>query len=408
MSYFIQKNPEGSVTTPKGYRASGVAAGIKKSVKLDLGVLVSDVPFQVAGVFTKNQLKGHSLLVAQKHLEEGVGQAVWVNSGNANACTGKRGWDDAMAICKHTALALQIPRHHVIPSSTGVIGEFMPVAKIKDGIDKACQALSVEGGAIMAEAIMTTDTQPKYTARTINIDGHVIAIGGIAKGSGMIHPNMATMLAYIATDARIQSAHLKKFLTIAVEKSFNRLSIDGDTSCDDTVLLLANGLSEAADIEFDQDESSVAFQEALNELCLELTMKMAEDGEGVNHVVTIHVEGATRREHARLIACSIAKSPLVKTALYGLDPNWGRFINAAGYSGINFDPNTVDFWIENIQVMKNGMRAEYNEDDAHRKMEEKQYSVYLNLNQGTEKDFYITTDFSNEYININADYRNRT
>ncbi len=408
MAYTIQKQPDGSVTSPKGFQASGVAAGIKKSGKLDLGLLVCEIPFQVAGVFTANQLKGNSLLLTQKNIEDGIGQAVWVNSGNANACTGLRGWEDALELCDHTAKTLKMDPENVLPSSTGVIGEFMPVDSIKNGIIEASQSLSPNGGSRMAEAIMTTDTKPKYTARTLNIEGHNLTLGGIAKGSGMIHPNMATMLAYITTDAKISAKHLKEFLSIAVEKSFNRLSIDGDTSCDDTVLLMANGLSEMQEITLDGGAGRIAFQEALNELCLDLTLEIAKDGEGVNHVVFLHVEGANTNADAKQIACSMAKSPLLKTALYGLDPNWGRFITAAGYSGVEFDPGKANLWIENIQVMKKGMRAEYNENDAHAVMKKSQYSIYLYLNQGDGSDFYITTDLSHEYIDINADYRNRT
>ncbi|MGI6455682.1 MAG: bifunctional glutamate N-acetyltransferase/amino-acid acetyltransferase ArgJ [bacterium] len=405
--HHIQTLDQGSVTSPRGFRAAGVACGIKKSGWLDLGILVSDTPCAAAGVFTRNAVKGASLQVTQRHLKQGTAQAVVVNSGNANACTGERGIQDAITLSTMLAQRLNLKPEDVLPSSTGVIGQFLPLEKLQQGIEHALPRLSDEGGIEMAKAIMTTDTVLKYSARLVEIEGKTFTIGGIAKGSGMIHPNMATMLAYLTTDARVDAPTLNIFLKAAVDSSFNRLSIDGDTSCCDTVLLLANGTQEGVEISLNTHTGYV-FLEALKSLCLELTMKMAFDGEGVTTVVKIHIENAPTQEDARRIACTIAKSPLVKTAIHGQDPNWGRFLNALGYSGAAVNPGKVDMWIGKVQVMKNGMKAEYSEEEAHQVMKNEEYEVRLNLNQGSCHDFYITTDFSKEYIDINADYRNRT
>jgi glutamate N-acetyltransferase/amino-acid N-acetyltransferase len=408
MSRKIEKIESGSVTTPKGFKAAGIASGIKKSGKLDLGLLFSQVRCAAAGVFTTNVLKGASLLVSREHLTDGHAQAVIVNSGNANASTGERGMLDAREMCCCTARYLDIPAHDVLPSSTGVIGEYLPLPAIRTGIESLVPRLHENGGEEMARAIMTTDTVPKLTARRVTVEGHSFSIGGIAKGAGMIHPNMATMLVFLTTDARVNSSALHMFLMEAVDKSFNRLTIDGDTSCDDTVLLLANGLASGVEIVPDGDAIADAFREALQDLCLDLTLQLARDGEGVTKVVTIRVKGARTGDDAVRIARSMATSSLVKTAFHGQDPNWGRLITAAGYAGVSFDPNQTDMWIGNVNVMKNGERAMYEEIDAAAIMQQADYEVLIDLKQGDAKDFYITTDLSNAYIDINADYRHRT
>jgi glutamate N-acetyltransferase/amino-acid N-acetyltransferase len=332
--------------------------------------------------------------------------AVVANSGNANACTGERGLQDAREMAAHAAQLLNVSPQDVLPSSTGVIGVFLPMKLVKEGIDLATQRLDDDGGIDMAQAIRTTDTVSKFTGRKVTTDEGEFTIGGIAKGAGMIHPNMATMLVYITTDAKVDSASLNTMLTTAVNQSFNRFTIDGDTSCDDTVLLMANGLSNV-DIA-SSPTLTQAFQEALNDLCLELTYQLARDGEGVTKVATIHVTNTPTKEDAATIARAIAISPLVKTALYGEDPNWGRIINAAGYSGVVFDPTKVSLKIGEVMVMQDGMRTDYKEEAAHNEMKEPEIEITLNLNQGNESDFYITTDFTNAYVDINADYRNRT
>ncbi len=408
MAFSFSAVENGGVTTPKGFKAAGVAAGIKSKGALDLGFLISQVRCPVAGVFTTNQLKGASLLVTREHLADGYGQVVIVNSGNANACTGERGLLDAREIARYLGRKLGIPAQDVLPSSTGVIGVFLPLPIIRDAIDKAIPLFDENSGADMSRAIMTTDTVPKTAAYKVVVDNRLFSIGGTAKGAGMIMPNMATMLSYITTDVRISPENLQIFLNNAVAKSYNRLTIDGDTSCDDTVLLMANGLSDSTEIAPGCGEVAEAFQEALNKLCLDLTLQLARDGEGVTKVAYIRVRGTRREEDALTAARSIANSPLVKTAIHGCDPNWGRILTAAGYSGVEFDPGIVDLWIGNVQVMQSGRPANFEEEDAYNVMRGTEYDIVIDLHQGDYDDFYITTDFSKEYIDINADYRHRT
>lgn len=405
-TYTIETLSSGTCTSPQGFTASGVACGIKKGSQLDLGILFSQTRCSVAGVFTTNVLKGASLLVTHESIQDGYAHAVVVNSGNANACTGEQGMQDAREMAAHAAQLLNVSPQDVLPSSTGVIGVHLPMQWVKEGIDLATQRLDVQGGIDMAQAIRTTDTVSKFAGRQIKTGAGEFTIGGIAKGAGMIHPNMATMLVYITTDAKVDSPLLQAMLTAAVNRSFNRFTIDGDTSCDDTVLLMSNGLSGV-----DVSSSPIieqAFQEALNYLCLDLTYQLARDGEGVTKVATIHITHAPSKETATTIARAVAISPLVKTALYGEDPNWGRIINAAGYSGAAFDPMKASLKIGDVMVMENGMRTDYEEEVAHNVMKEPEIEITLDLNQGDESDFYITTDFTNEYVDINADYRNRT
>lgn len=404
----IHSIENGSVTSPKGYKACGVAAGIKTSGKLDIGFLVSQTRCPVAGVFTTNQLKGASLLVTREHISDGYGQAIIVNSGCANACTSERGLLDAREMTRHLGRKLNIASQDVLPSSTGVIGVYLPLPKIRDAIDRAIPLLRSDGGEEMASAIMTTDTVIKSVAKKVTVEGHEFTIGGCAKGAGMIMPMMATMLSFITTDARISPQNLKIFLKEAVERSYNRLTIDGDTSCDDTVLLMANGLSDSTEIVPEMGQLAEAFQDALNQVCHELVMKLAHDGEGVTKVATIQVRGTRTQADALKIARSIANSPLVKTAMHGSDPNWGRILTAAGYCGVEFDTNLVDLWIGDIQMMHHGAPASFDEAAAHNLMLQSDYEITIDLRQGEESDFYITTDFSKEYVDINADYRHRT
>ncbi|MBN2330065.1 MAG: bifunctional glutamate N-acetyltransferase/amino-acid acetyltransferase ArgJ [Candidatus Omnitrophica bacterium] len=408
MSYTIQRIENGGATSAKGFKAAGASAGIKTGGKLDIGILASQVRCPTAGVFTTNQLKGASLLITKEHLSDGYGQVVFVNSGCANACTGERGFLDAREIARHLARKLNIAATDVLPSSTGVIGVYLPLPNIREAIDRALPHLREDGGLEMAQAIMTTDTVPKSTARKVTVDGHQFILGGCAKGAGMIQPMMATMLSYITTDARISPQNLSIFLKNAVDRSFNRLTIDGDTSCCDTVLLMANGLSSSVEIAPDGGPAGEAFQEALNDLCRDLAMRLARDGEGVTKAVTIQVRGTRTRDDAIRIARAIANSPLVKTAIHGCDPNWGRILTAAGYSGVAFDVNRVDLWIGRIQMMHHGEPARFDEAEVHDLMKNTDYEIVVDLHQGEEGDFYITTDLSKEYIDINADYRHRT
>ncbi len=408
MKYEIKPIENGNATSAQGFKAAGIAAGIKKSGKPDLGILVSQVRCSAAGMFTTNQLKGASLLVTREHLADGHAQALIVNSGNANACTSGRGLVDAREMARCLARPLGIAMQDVLPNSTGVIGIYLPLPLIREGVEKLIPRLSEDGGLELAQAMMTTDTVPKTSARRVVVEGHAFTVGGCAKGAGMIMPNMATMLAFLTTDARVSPQNLSWFLKEAVENSFNRLSIDGDTSCCDSALLMANGLSDSTEILPERDLVSEAFLAALKEVCLDLTKQLARDGEGVTKVATIQVKGARTPEDARRAARSIANSPLVKTAVHGCDPNWGRIITAAGYSGAEFDPGRCALWIGGIQMMHHGEPAGFDEAAAHAVMQGGEYTITLDLGQGDGSDFYIMTDLSKAYIDINADYRHRT
>lgn len=399
---------DGGVTAPKGFTAAGVAAGIKSGGKLDVSLLVSQVRCAAAAVFTTNQLKGASLLVGREHLEDRHAQAVIVNSGNANACTGERGLLDAQEMCRTLARLMNIPVTDIIPCSTGVIGIFLPLANVRKGIETAFDQLSKEGHKAMAEAILTTDLVPKESAYKIVAEGCEVHLGGCAKGSGMIHPNMATMFCFLTTDARIAPETLDTWLRDAVNQSFNRITVDGDTSCCDTVLILANGLGSGREIGDDDSDLCVQFKKALRHITWDLARAIACDGEGVQRTCLIKVRGTKSNEDATTIARAIAQSPLYKTAMAGGDPNWGRIINAAGYSGVQFDPNQVDLWIGDIKVMDRGMRATYEEADAAAVFSKKEFEVSLDLHQGTGESWYYTTDLTQGYIDINADYRHRT
>ncbi len=406
MAYTVETIEPGGVAAPQGFRAGGVAASIKTNGALDVGVVISDTRCSAAGVFTTNRLKGASLLTTRQSIQDGFAQAVYVNSGNANACTGEQGKRDAQTIARHIAKALKLPEADVLPNSTGVIGVNLPVENILAGLDELLPRLSEDGSADFATAMMTTDTVAKYSARRVTVDGQTFTIGAAAKGSGMIHPNMATMLSFITTDAELPSQDASNYLQAACDLTFNRLTIDGDTSCDDTVLLLANGTS---GVTIDPDgESGQAFEEALNGLCRDMVLRLAHDGEGVTTVAYIKVEGAACKDDAAQIAKTIAISPLVKTALHGCDPNWGRIINAAGYSGVDIDLDKADLWLNDVHLFSNGQPAQFSEEEAHQIMLGDEYTFRLALNAGDAADWYITTDFSKDYVDINADYRHRT
>ncbi|MBI1388311.1 MAG: bifunctional glutamate N-acetyltransferase/amino-acid acetyltransferase ArgJ [bacterium] len=406
MVHSIEVIAEGGVATPAGFKAGGLAAGIKKSGAPDLAALVSDTPCAAGGVFTTNALKGASLMVTRERVQLGRAQAVWVNSGNANSCTGEDGLQAARELSAYLAQRLGIDAALTLPNSTGVIGVPLPLDKIRAGMDSLAGSLSAAGGPAFARAIMTTDTVPKSSARRVNVNGKTFSLGASAKGAGMIHPNMATMLTYITTDAALEPGFTQNQIAAACAKTFNRFTIDGDTSCCDTVLLLANGAS-GVSIEPGSEEAA-AFAEALHDLCWELTRKLARDGEGVTKAVLIRVEGAPGDAEAVTIARSIATSPLVKTALHAADPNWGRIVNAAGYSGAAFDIAKIDVFIGETAVMKRGAPVAFSESEVHAYMQQDELIVRLALNQGAGEGFYLTTDFSKEYVDINADYRNRT
>ncbi|MCS6963262.1 bifunctional glutamate N-acetyltransferase/amino-acid acetyltransferase ArgJ [Thermoflexus sp.] len=397
-----------SVTAPQGFRAAGVACGIKNSGALDLALVASARPCTAAGVFTTNQIKAAPVRYDQVLLARRRAgfRAVVINSGNANACTGPKGLSDVYSVTELAGFLLGFPPDTILVMSTGVIGVPLPVDKIRAGLMRAVPALSEEGGEAAARAIMTTDTRPKMGVRRLTLHGVPVTIGGMAKGAGMIHPHMATMLALITTDAEIDPDHLEALLRAAVDASFHRISVDGDQSTNDTVMILANGASGAR-----VDERSMPlFQEALTDLCIELAKAIVQDGEGATKLVEIRVRGARTPEEARWIARHIARSPLVKTAFYGEDPNWGRILAAAGSAGVTFDSDAVSLWIQReneppLLLFDRGSPAFYFEEEARRIFQAPSFRVLIDLGLGEGENWVWTCDLSHDYVSINGSYR---
>ena len=399
------KQIDGGITAVPGIRAAGIHAGIKAADAKDVTLIVTDVPATAAGVFTKNSVTAAPVLVCRAHLSDGRAQAVIINSGNANACTGEVGMTNAQRMAAATAEQLGIDANLVLVSSTGVIGQQLPMDKIESGIQAAANALSTEGGADAAEAIMTTDTHPKSVAIEIEVDGVSVRIGGIAKGSGMIAPNMATMLSYLTTDARINAETLQAALNRVVDDTYNLLTVDTDRSTNDTVLILATGHAENADILAADGEDYEAFCEGLLFVCTELVKMLARDGEGATKLVEVIVKHAKNRDDAEKAARAVAESPLVKTAVFANDANWGRIMMAIGKSGAEFDPYQVDVWLADYQLVQNGMDAGYDEDKATALFSQDPVRITIDLCAGDAAVTMWTCDYSYDYIRINADYR---
>lgn len=394
---------EGGITAPQGFKASGVKARIRYNRK-DLAVIFSDVPAVAAGVFTTNKIKAAPVVLSAKNLADGVAQAIVVNSGNANACTGEEGMKMAMDMVQATADALGIKLEDVAVASTGVIGEELPMDRILPGIAEAAGTLSYTGSADVAEAIMTTDRMPKEMALTCEIGGKKVTIGGIAKGSGMIRPNMATMLSFLTSDVKIEASLLKKALKTAADKTFNMVSVDGDTSTNDTLIILANGLAGNSEISQEDDDYQV-FLKTLTEVCETLAKMIAGDGEGATKLVEVAVKNALTEEDAKKVAMAVANSNLVKTAIYGHDANWGRIIGAVGYSGAEIDPEKIDIFLGDVKVAENGIGLKFSEERAKSVLEENSVVITVDLKLGTVDATAWTCDFSEEYVRINADYR---
>jgi len=395
---------DGGVTAPEGFFATGVACGIKKDGKMDLALVCSEDTAAAAGVFTKNVVKGHSLLVTMDNIKNGYANAVVINSGNANACVGEKGYNDALEIASHTASLLDCDPSMILLGSTGVIGQPLNVEAIKKGVEEAVENMTPEGGKDAAAAIMTTDLIDKQIAVEIELKGTKVKVGGMAKGSGMIHPNMATMIGIITTDADISKTFLQRALRDCVKRSFNRISVDGDTSVCDMVLILANGQAENDSIIID-DASYAEFKKALDFVCSYLSKLIAKDGEGATKLVEIEAKGASSEEDAYKIVCSVAKSPLVKTAIFGEDANWGRIITAAGYSGANFDPTKVDIYLGDLLVCKDGCGLPFDEEQAKNILKKEEIKITIDLNLNNFSDRMWTCDFSYDYIKINGSYR---
>ena len=392
------------VTAPLGFRASGVACGIKKNGERDLALVVSDIPATCAGIFTKNVVKGHSLKWTMKAVSRGTARAVAINSGCANACVGEDGDRDAYEMARMVSRLVGCEAEDVLLGSTGVIGYRLDLEKIKNGLQEAFRLLSGDGGNDAARAVMTTDTFPKESSRAYEYGGQTITIGGMAKGSGMIHPDMATMISVITTDANISREMLDRALRDTAEVSYNRISVDGDTSVCDKVLVLANGLAGNPVIESDGPAYD-AFLGALKEVAVELAKMLARDGEGATKLIEINVKNAPDKEMAHLVLNAIAKSPLVKTAIHGCDANWGRIITAAGYSGAGFDPEKVDISLGDVLVCKSGMAVPFDEAAALEVLRAPEVVITLDMNQGAVSDRIWTCDLTCDYIRINGSYR---
>ncbi len=399
----MSKRTEGGIAAPAGFRAAGARAGLKKQ-GLDIALIVSDTPAAMAGVFTTNKVQGATVGLCRERLKSRRGQAIVVNSKNANACTGAQGRRDAERMAALTADALGLTPDLVYVASTGVIGVPLPMDKIAAGIARVVPALSREGADDAMRAIMTTDTREKQTACETVVDGRTVRVGGMAKGAGMIEPNMATMLAFLTTDAAVDPAALQTALADAVGQSFNKITVDGDQSCNDTVLLMANGLAGNTPLTPAHPDWP-AFADALNRLTLDLALMIARDGEGATKFVTVRVCGAASDADARRIARSVANSLLVKTSWFGEDPNWGRIIDAAGYAGADMDPERVDIRFDDLLCVRNGCLApDVSLSALEAVLKQKEFTVRIDLNLGAGTDLAYTCDCSVEYVRINSDY----
>lgn len=402
---------DGGVTAAKGFYASGVEANIKYSNRKDMAMIYSEKPCMAAGTFTTNVVKAAPVLWDKDIVTNSpYAQAVVVNAGIANACTGKQGMDYCAQEAKKASEVLQVPENAVLVGSTGVIGMQLPIDKICAGIEKLAEAKdnTIEAGHIAAQSIMTTDTVSKEIAVTIELDGKEVTIGGMCKGSGMIHPNMCTMLAYITTDASISKELLQEALSTSVKDTYNMITVDGDTSTNDTCLLLANGMAGNNEIT-KKDDSYNIFFEALHYVNTYLAKKMAGDGEGATKLFEAKVVNAKSKEDARTLSRAIVGSNLSKAAIYGCDANFGRFLCAMGYSGAQFDQNDVELFFESengtLKVFDKGVPLEFDEEKALKIMQAEAVTVFVNMNEGESEATAWGCDLTYDYVKINADYR---
>jgi glutamate N-acetyltransferase / amino-acid N-acetyltransferase len=384
-----------SVTLPKGFVAGTTRAGLKKAGE-DLAVIVSERPAVAAAVFTTNLVQAAPVLVSKEHLRYRTHRAIVVNSGGANACTGEAGLNDARRTAALVADKLGCKPEEVLVASTGVIGQRLKMELLESGLDTLLANLSREAGNRVAEAIMTTDTRPKRANRRLKLGGKTVTIAGVAKGAGMIHPNMATLLSFVTTDAAISKAALLAALKQAVRQTFNRLSVDGDTSTNDTLAILANGAAENEPIKQASGADFETFTRALAEVCRDLTIQVARDGEGARKLITLHVKHAPSESAAEKIAATINTSPLVKTALAGADANWGRILAAAGRSGVKFD-------VSKVEIKLGGLN--FSEERALEILKRDEVTLTVDLHQGEAQVTAWTCDLTEDYIHINADYR---
>lgn len=401
-----KKHVKGGICAPMGFIAAGIAADISGTgnSKKDIALIFSEVPAIAAGVFTQNVVKAAPILVTQEVLKGETIQAVVINSRNANACTGEQGMKDAKEMCLLAAHALGIEKEKIAVSSTGVIGVPLPMERIAKGIPLAAAALSNAGGADAAAAIMTTDTFSKQIAIQVEVGGSLITIGGISKGSGMVHPNMATILGFITTDAKISPHALQAALKKGNEKSFNMISVDGDTSTNDMLLILANGLKGNPEIDIDTPEFE-EFTHALEYVLIFLAKEIARDGEGATKLLEVQVINAASEEDAKIAARAVCSSLLVKTALFGCDANWGRILCALGYSGAHFDPSNVNLHIGDVQVMSKGTPLMFDETAALKVLSQNEVVITADLQSGNAMATSWGCDLSYDYVKINGAYR---
>jgi len=394
------KEIEGGITSVPGFRSAGVACGIKTTGAKDLAVIVCDDVAVSAGTFTSNKVKSAPVLVSMERVKSGKAKAIVANSGNANACTGEQGIKDAKRMTELVASGLNISPELVLVASTGKIGRKMPMDKIENGIKLALSSLSYTGGHDSAEAIMTTDTFSKEIAVEFDIQKKKAHIGGMVKGAGMINPNMATMLCFLTTDVCIEQSFLQKALKSAVDVSFNMISVDGDTSTNDTVLILANGKAGNSPINR-LDSSYEVFLRALTYVTTSLAKMIAKDGEGATKFIELRVRGAKTEQDARKACHTIARSPLLKCALFGEDPNWGRIMSSLGISDIDMDQNKVDIWFDDLKIAQNGISTGFSEESAKDILKKKEYVITIDLKMGNAKATLWTCDLSYDYVKIN-------
>lgn len=402
------KKIEGGVCAAKGYKANGIHCGIRhNTTKNDLSMILSDVPASAAGVYTQNLVKGAPIYVTKKHIENGIAQAVIVNSGNANTCNAD-GIEVAEKMCALTGEVLGLDPHDIIVASTGVIGQRLDITPIANGMRKLADGLSYTGNAEAAKGIMTTDTIMKEAAVEFEIDGKICHLGAMGKGSGMIHPNLATMLIFITTDAAISPELLDKALKTDVQNSFNMVSVDGDTSTNDTVVIMANGLAGNAEITSEDDNFRI-FMEALNTVTVEICRMIAGDGEGATKFLECTVSGAADKNTAKTVAKSVICSSLLKAAMFGADANWGRVLCAIGYSGADVDVTKIDVSFSSdkgeILVCRDGAGVDFSEEKAKEILLEKDIKILVELKQGKVNASAWGCDLTYDYVKINGDYR---
>lgn len=402
---------EGGVTAAKGYKASGTSAGIKKNGSMDMAMIISEVPCVAAGTFTTNIVKAAPVKWDQEVVyNHPYAQAVVCNSGVANACTGTEGYRYCRETAEKAAEILGIDKMSVLVASTGVIGQQIPIDKIKAGVEKLVPMVedTLESGTLYAKAIMTTDTVKKEVAVSFELDGRTVTIGGCCKGSGMIHPNMCTMLGFVTTDIAISKELLQKALSASVEDTYNMVSVDGDTSTNDTVLLLANGLA-GNEMITEENEAYAKFAEALNYVNTYLAKAIAGDGEGATALFEVKIIGAESKEQAVTLSKSVVTSSLTKAAIYGHDANWGRILCAMGYSGAHFDPEKVDLYFESaagkLQIIENGVACDYSEENATKILSEEAVTAIADIKMGDATATAWGCDLTYDYVKINADYR---